>query len=63
MYEEYKKGLSLGDIEKIFGITRQSIYIGFKRRNNDIKNLKMMKKDEHTRKYATGNNQYTKKEV
>lgn len=29
--------------------------------NNMIKNLEMLRKDEHTKKYATGNNQYTKR--
>ena len=28
--------------------------------NNKIENLELYKKDEHTRKFATGNNQYTK---
>ncbi len=30
------------------------------RANNKIENLELMKKSEHSRKYATGNNQYTK---
>lgn len=33
MYDEYKKGFSLSDVGKMFGMTRQSVYIGFRRRN------------------------------
>ena len=124
MYQEYVKGYSLSEVGKMFGMTRQSVYSGFKCRgyelrtkkllpfqtfkgikftlrnngyygrtdgkremmhrfvwktyngeipkgydihhldynkvNNNIKNLEAIKKDEHTRRFATGNNQYTK---
>lgn len=33
MYEEYQKGFSLSQIAKMFGMTRQSVFCGFKRRN------------------------------
>jgi hypothetical protein len=36
-------------------------HINMNRADNNIKNLEMLRKDEHTRKYASGNNQYTKK--
>jgi len=32
MYEKYKEGLSLAQVGSIYGITRQSVYAGFKRR-------------------------------
>lgn len=32
------------------------------RSNNNIDNLKLLSKQEHARRYATGHNQYTKKE-
>ena len=125
MYSEYCGGLSLEEVGKLFCMTRQSVYTGFKRRgfelrtqkkleflyfngnkytlrnhgyyactngnrnlmhrdvwehyngkiqngydvhhknhdksDNRIKNLEMLRKDEHARMYATGHNQYTKK--
>jgi len=36
-------------------------HIDFNRSNNNIKNLEIWKKDEHTRKFSIGKNQYTKK--
>ncbi len=33
------------------------------RANNKIENLELMKKEEHSRKYATGKNQYTKNKL
>lgn len=33
MYQLYKSGLSLAEVGKRYGMTRQSVYIGFKRRN------------------------------
>lgn len=33
MYEDYCDGLSLSEVGKIFGMTRQSVYTGFKTRN------------------------------
>lgn len=32
MYERYKEGLSLAEVGKLYGITRQSVYSGFRRR-------------------------------
>ncbi|WP_077603633.1 HNH endonuclease [Oceanobacillus sojae] len=32
MYEKYQEGLSLSEVGEIYGITRQSVYSGFKRR-------------------------------
>jgi hypothetical protein len=32
MYEAYKSGLSLAEVGKMFGMTRQSVYEGFSRR-------------------------------
>jgi len=32
MYEEYQKGFSLSEVGKMFGVTRQSVFSGFKRR-------------------------------
>ena len=125
MYVEYQKGYSLTQIAQMFNVTRQSVYIIFKRRglelrkkqllpylyfngkkytlrntgyygrtdgertlmhrdvwesihgkipkgydihhkdkdksNNDISNLELLRKDEHARRYSTGNNQFTKK--
>lgn len=125
MYLEYCDGMSLDDVGKMFCMTRQSVYCGFKRRDfklrsqkkldclyfngkkytlrnhgyysctngnrnlmhrdvwefyngdipvgydvhhknqdksdNRIKNLELLKKDEHARMYATGHNQYSQK--
>jgi predicted DNA-binding protein YlxM (UPF0122 family) len=36
IYEEYKKGRSLAEVGKMFGMTRQSVYIGFKRRKYEM---------------------------
>lgn len=32
MYEKYKEGLSLAEVGQLYGMTRQSVYSGFKRR-------------------------------
>jgi len=124
MYQEYQKGFSLAQVGKMFGVTRQSVYAGFKcreyrlrkkkelpyqffngdkftlrdtgyygrslgdrklmhrvvweyhngkipkgydvhhkdrdRTNNRIENLGVMSKSEHSRRFSTGTNQYTK---
>ena len=124
MYSEYKEGYSLSEVGRMFGMTRQSVYEGFRIReykmrgkkflpylffdsvkftlrnngyygktfgdreliqryiwrsyngripvgydihhrdrnkeNNEIKNLELISKSEHSRRFATGNNQYSK---
>ena len=37
MYEQYAKGYSLEQVGKMFGMTRQSVYIGFKRREYKLR--------------------------
>lgn len=126
MYEEYNKGFSLSEVGWMFGVTRQSVYSGFKLRNyklrekielpyqyfngkkytlrksigyyglsnekrtlihrdiwefyngkipkgfdihhkdrdksnNKIENLELINHAEHSKRFATGNNQYVKK--
>lgn len=41
MYERYKDGLSLSEVGKEFGITRQSVYTGFK-----VRSFELRKKNE-----------------
>lgn len=40
MYEYYKQGFSLQEVGKMFGITRQSVYCGFKRRKFKLREKK-----------------------
>ena len=40
MFEEYKKGYSLEQVGKMFGMTRQSVYSGFKKRNFKMRTKK-----------------------
>lgn len=40
MYEHYKNGFSLEDIGKMEGMTRQSVFIGFKRRGYKLRTKK-----------------------
>ena len=127
MYMAYLKGYSLQEVGKKYGVTRQSVYAGFRNRNfelrknqklpsvifngnkytlrntgyygrtngernllhrdvwekhygkipnshdihhkdhdktnNNINNLELLRKDDHARKFATGNNQYSKKSM
>lgn len=37
MYRLYKNGYSLSEVGKAYGITRQSVYIGFKRRGMKLR--------------------------
>jgi len=40
MYKEYQKGFSLDLVGRMFGMTRQSVYIGFKRRGYKLRGNK-----------------------
>lgn len=40
MYEEYKKGFSLEQVGKMFGVSRQSVYVGFNRRQYKLRSKK-----------------------
>lgn len=42
MYSEYQKGFSLGEVGKMFGMTRQSVYSGFKCRNFVLRKKKQL---------------------
>lgn len=59
MYEKYQQGLSLSEVAKLFGMTRQSVFAGFKRRN-----YKMRSKNERRfvsydgKKFTLRNNGY-----
>jgi predicted DNA-binding protein YlxM (UPF0122 family) len=37
MYEKYSEGLSLSEVGNLYGITRQSVYDGFKRRSYQLR--------------------------
>lgn len=37
MYVKYQEGLSLSQVAELFGITRQSVYAGFKRRSYQLR--------------------------
>ena len=40
MYEQYKKGFSLEQVGKMFGKKRQTVHLGFKRRNYKLRSKK-----------------------
>lgn len=42
MYQEYLKGFSLEEVGKMFGMTRQSVYIGFNRRGYKLRDKKLL---------------------
>ncbi|OQY42286.1 MAG: hypothetical protein B6242_16380 [Anaerolineaceae bacterium 4572_78] len=42
MYKQYKKGFSLVEVGKMFGVTRQSVYSGFKRRGYKLRKKKLL---------------------
>jgi len=42
MYQNYKKGYSLEQIGRMFGMTRQSVYIGFNRRGYALRKKKIL---------------------
>ena len=37
MYQQYQKGFSLGEVGKMFGVRRQSVYAGFKCRKYKLR--------------------------
>jgi hypothetical protein len=37
MYETYKQGYSLAEVGKIYGMTRQSVFVGFSRRKYELR--------------------------
>lgn len=42
MYEWYLKGYSLSEVGKMFGVSRQSVFDGFRRRNLDLRSKKQL---------------------
>lgn len=42
MYDKYLEGYSLEQVGKMFGMTRQSVYIGFSRRNYKLRAKKQL---------------------
>lgn len=42
MYQKYSEGYSLSEVGKMFGMTRQSVYSGFKRRNYKLRKKKKL---------------------
>lgn len=42
MYSEYKKGFSLSEVGRMYGISRQSVYDGFKCRNFKMREKKKL---------------------
>lgn len=40
MYQWYKKGYSLSQVARLYSITRQSVYIGFKKRSYTLREKK-----------------------
>jgi len=42
MYKEYLKGYSLAEVGKMYGMTRQSVYSGFKLRGYDLRIKKLL---------------------
>jgi len=57
MYKEYLKGLSLSEVGKLFGITRQSVYSGFKIRSYKLRVKKKLPYQLFQSKKYTKNNQ------
>jgi predicted DNA-binding protein YlxM (UPF0122 family) len=59
MYQEYKKGFSLEQVANMFGITRQSVYNVFKRRNYILRAKNQLPYIFHgDRKYTLRNTGY-----
>jgi len=42
MYQQYKKGFSLAEVGKMYGVTRQSVYAGFKCRKYKLRTKKKL---------------------
>lgn len=42
MYEKYQEGYSLSEVGKMYGITKQSVYSGFKLRNYNLRTKKQL---------------------
>ena len=42
LYEEYRKGFSLSEVGRMFGMTRQSVYAGFKCRGWELRAKKLL---------------------
>lgn len=42
MYEQYQKGFSLQQVGKMFGMTRQSVFLGFERRGYKMRKKKVL---------------------
>jgi hypothetical protein len=42
MFAEYQKGFSLGEVGRMFGMTRQSVFSGFKCRGYELRKKKML---------------------
>jgi len=59
MYEQYKNGFSLEQVGKMFGMTRQSVHLGFKRRNFKLRSKKQLPfQTFNGNKYTLRNNGY-----
>lgn len=59
MYEKYKEGLSLSEVGKIYGVTRQSVYSGFKIRGYELRKKKLLSyKKFNNKKFTLSNTGY-----
>lgn len=63
MYELYQSGFSLSEVGKRYGVTRQSVYSGFKRRGWEMRELPKMKPHQefNNKKYTKNNFGYYRK--
>ncbi len=62
MYEQYKKGFSLEEVGKMFGMTRQSVYDGFKRRGYVLrKKMPLPFQTFNNIRFTKGNHGYYKR--
>ncbi len=59
LYKEYRKGYSLSEVGKMFGMTRQSVFCGFKRRGFKTRaKKKLLFQTFNGAKYTLRNNGY-----